>query len=72
MHNAKKIMDTTTNSRVYKRAYKRYLESKGKIYCSYCPYHEYENCDKNVGSFRSWKNYRKTQWKETGISKQLS
>jgi len=36
-------LKTTTNRGVFNRAYKKYLESKGEIYCSYCKYHRGEN-----------------------------
>jgi len=62
MHNAKRIMDSTTDSRTYYFARKRYLEGTGRINCSYCPYHKYENCTRSVSSFRSWKQYRRKQW----------
>jgi len=39
----KKIVDKTTNRGVFNRAYKMYLESKGKIRCSHCRYHNNEN-----------------------------
>lgn len=39
----KKIVEETTNRKVFNRAYKKYLECKGKIICSYCPYHRIEN-----------------------------
>lgn len=36
-------MNTTTNRGEFNRAYKEYLERKGKISCSYCRYHRGEN-----------------------------
>ena len=39
----KKIVDKTTNRGEFNRAYKRHLESKGKIRCTYCRYHRNEN-----------------------------
>lgn len=39
----KKILDTSTNRGEFNRAYKAYLEKKGKIHCSYCGYHKHEN-----------------------------
>lgn len=39
----KKIIGETTNRGEFNRAYKRYLEHKGKIHCSYCKYHNNEN-----------------------------
>jgi len=41
----KKIVDNTVNRREFNRAYKEYLERKGKIHCSYCGYHRNENRD---------------------------
>jgi hypothetical protein len=40
---AKTIEQTSTNRGEFNRAYKHYLEKKGKIHCSYCPYHRHEN-----------------------------
>jgi hypothetical protein len=39
----KNIVDNTTNRGEFNRAYKRYLEGKGKISCTYCRYHRNEN-----------------------------
>lgn len=39
----KKVVDQTTNRGEFNRAYKEYLERKGKIHCSYCGYHRGEN-----------------------------
>ena len=42
MHKTKTLMDTTSNRRVYKRAYKRYVcEKTGK--CDRCGWHSGEN-----------------------------
>lgn len=38
-----KIVNQTTNRGNFNRAYKQYLESKGKIRCCYCGYHHGEN-----------------------------
>ena len=40
---AKNIVNNTTNRGEFNRAYKRYLEGKGKISCSYCQYNRNEN-----------------------------
>lgn len=40
---AKTIEQTSTNRGEFNRAYKHYLEKKGKISCSLCPYHRHEN-----------------------------
>lgn len=39
----KEIVEKTTNRGEFNRAYKEYLERKGKIHCSYCKYHKNEN-----------------------------
>jgi len=55
----------TTNNSVYNKTRKWYLEATGTIRCAYCPYNKHEN--KRYGPWkrgqRSWKNYRKTQYK---------
>lgn len=81
----KKIVDQTTNRSEFNRAYKQYLESKGKIHCSYCKYHRGENDDKNwYGGFKdenkidirypNWKLVSKNrkQWmkKPTSVSEE--
>lgn len=59
----KPIMDSTDDSKLYKRARKYYLEGRG-ISCSFCRYHKGENLDHNLQ--RSWKRIskRKRQFKE--------
>lgn len=64
----KKIVEKTTNRKVYNRAYKAYLECKGKIYCSYCPYHRVENDDKKwygglIDEFTNKYHIRYPNWK---------
>jgi hypothetical protein len=59
----KKVMDATDNSRVYRIAYKRYLDVKGDIRCSICAYHRSENSNWQYRRTKSWKRYRKTQYK---------
>ena len=55
---------TTSNSFVYNRARKYYLESEKLINCAYCPYHKNENGKyHNRRDYRNWKRYRKTQYK---------
>lgn len=39
----KEIVEETANRGEFNRAYKEYLERKGKIHCSYCKYHKNEN-----------------------------
>lgn len=49
----KRIVDQTTNRGEFNRAYKEYLERKGKIHCSYCGYHRNENYEgKWYGGFK--------------------
>jgi hypothetical protein len=43
---SKTISKTSTNRGEFNRAYKFYLEQKGKIRCSYCGYHHNENSNK--------------------------
>lgn len=68
---AKKIVKTTTNRGEFNRAYKGYLERKGKINCSHCEYHDNENYTGNhyggfedVLKFPNWKLVSKNpkQW----------
>lgn len=64
-----KIVNETTSRGVYNRAYKRQLESKGKIHCSYCGYHRGENKVSGAyyGGFKEpFKYYKKVKhpsWK---------
>lgn len=39
----KNVVDSTTNRYEFNRAYKEYLERKGKIHCSRCRVHKNEN-----------------------------
>lgn len=83
----KNIVDKSTNRGEFNRAYKVYLESKAKIYCSRCRYHRGENG--NTGgyyggyertnghsNFRypNWKLVSKNrkQWMEKPIKKEIS
>ena len=45
----KKISKSTTNRGEFNRAYKQYLERKGRIHCAYCRYHRGENNYKSYG-----------------------
>jgi len=70
----KKIIDNTTSRSEFNRAYKRYLESKGKIHCSYCGYHCNENSsEKHYGGYvEPLKYYNKINypsWKMTHRNK---
>jgi len=53
---AKKIEQTSTNRGEFNRAYKHYLEKKGKIHCSYCPYNRGENDKRKFYSFDTRQN----------------
>jgi len=46
----KNIVDNTTSRGEFNRAYKGYLEGKGKISCTYCRYHRNEN-GKGLGCY---------------------
>ncbi len=56
------ILKSTTNSAIYKKARKHFLEDEGDIRCSFCPYHDGENCRRHRKS-KCWKRFRKTQYK---------
>lgn len=69
-------MDSTSNSSVYNKARKIYLEQKGEISCSYCPYHRVENYrgkfyggPKGKVTMPSWKLSTKNrkQWMDKNI-----
>jgi len=79
----KKVVDQTTNRGEFNRAYKEYLERKGKIHCSYCGYHrgenftekwyggyKVENIDKIEIRYPNWKLVSKNckQWMKKSIS----
>ena len=70
-------LKTTTNRKVFNRAYKRDLENKRKIHCSYCKYHRGENrttkyyggyVDRNI-IYPNWKLVSKNrkQWMKKPI-----
>lgn len=79
---ARKIVKKTVNRGEFNRTYKRYLEGKGEIRCTYCRYHRGEN-GKGRGcyggyermnghfdiTFPSWKLVSKNrkQWMKTPI-----
>ena len=58
-----RFKDRHTNSTAYKKYLKMMRQRTGKILCSYCPYHRGENTTRPVNMRRSWKNYRKTQYR---------
>lgn len=58
----KDTVKSTSNSTLYNKIVKRYKENKGMINCAYCPYHRGENRSYH-SDVKSWKNYRKTQYK---------
>ena len=47
----KKIVKSTTNRGEFNRAYKQYLERKGRIHCAYCGHHRGENANKWYGGY---------------------
>lgn len=57
-----KELHETSNSSVYKKARKLFLENNCSINCAYCPYHRRENFIRH-NDHRTWKKYRKTQYK---------
>lgn len=61
----KKVVQESTNRTEFTRAYKMYLESKGKIHCSYCGYHCNENrTSKYYGGYaENKKGIRYPNWK---------
>ena len=81
---AKKIVETTTNRGEFNRAYKHYLEKKGKIHCSYCGYHRGENDERKFyridtrsngqinARYPNWKLVSKNpkQWMEKPIKEE--
>ena len=64
---SKGIVDTTDDSRVYTIAHKMQLDCAGDIRCSFCKYHRGENSRRRYRSMRSWKRFRKTQYKTVGV-----
>lgn len=64
MRKSKALSKTETNATCYNRIRKYVLENSGRIDCSHCPYHRYDNYT-NKDS-RNWKRYRKTQYKNHG------
>lgn len=74
---SKKIAESTTNRGEFNRAYKYYLEHKGKIHCSYCGYNRGENNedkwygghDINEIRYPNWKLVSKNpkQWMNKNI-----
>ncbi len=77
----KKIMETTTNRRVYNIARKKYISGKNGD-CSFCKYHRGENYDgKQYGgrkdgriTYPNWKLVSKNekQWMEKPIKEYIS
>lgn len=60
----KKVVQESTNRTEFTRTYKMYLESKGKIYCSYCGYHRGENrTNKCYGGYADDDGIRYPNWK---------
>ncbi len=61
MRKSKSEMDSTDNRKIYNRARKAYLASKGMIRCVFCPYHAKENAERKLQ--KNWKKFRKTKYK---------
>ena len=59
----REIMKSTTNRGEYNRVRKYVLEADKKIHCAYCRYHKMENAWGFRRPHRSWKRWRKTQYK---------
>lgn len=60
----------TTNRYVFNRYYKEYLERKGKIRCTYCPYNKFENSDnKYYGQYWFSEQIRMPNWKMVSKNK---
>lgn len=59
-------LKTEDNSRAEKILRKLSRVYNGEISCSICPVHKVEN--KKYKSQRSWKKYRKTQYKNKNVS----
>jgi hypothetical protein len=66
---SKKIVKTTTNRGEFNRAYKFYLEQKGKIHCSYCGYHSGENITYNCYGTNRKEGLKYPNWKLVSKSK---
>ena len=58
----KELMKFIGNRTAYNKYRKRYLAYTGQINCSFCPYHRGENSGRDAD--RSWKKYRRYQWKQ--------
>ncbi len=58
----KKLVDTTDDPQQYKKAYRIYIADK-YMRCSICLPHRSENRINRGRDSRSWKTYRKTQYK---------
>lgn len=58
----KQILDTTTNSRVYKHTHAEYINEKVGG-CKRCSLNRGCNRRYKDNRERSWKSHRKTQWK---------
>jgi hypothetical protein len=66
---SKVISKTTTNRGEFNRAYKFYLERKGKIHCSLCKYHRSENYTGNHYGGNETRNIKFPNWKLVSKSK---
>jgi hypothetical protein len=58
----KRTLEETTNSSVYRKTLKLYLESIGEIKCSRCRMNK--GCNRYAYTLQcNWKKFRKTQYK---------
>jgi len=66
MSGFKEVMDSTSNSSVYKKARKLYLDHTGEISCSRCAYHCRDNSGKRARGYRDWKarKNQRYQWQK--------
>lgn len=57
-----KVVDFCDNRGYYNKRYKDWLGNQGSIRCSCCSYNDGEN--ENYETRKSWKIYRKYQWRQ--------
>jgi hypothetical protein len=62
----KEKLRTTTNSRVYKILNRKMLDNNEGL-CPICGPHSGCNFWKKHRGLRNWKEYRKTQWRDTQV-----
>jgi hypothetical protein len=56
-----RYLKTETNSTIWNHLWKEYLEMKGEIKCSRCPWHRSENWTRDSCHNNSWKSHRRRQ-----------